>query len=533
MSIITAKGQFCEEKTTISHHVPNSEYKLASGVQPDKYMNQAGLSDHDPEYHCDMGSSHYYRPKIRHKLSHLTSRITSAKGHKDRIQKNDVHDILSYADYKIPPELVIHEHLITTCFALGHGVFSMSESSILALAGNLAGSLAGSLAESLVGVLMVSPTEKLLQIKSSCMAASVMKYIQEQTIIDMLKHNQVLKMSHNHIKDFEIKASEPLEYLRHMDLSDNLISEFHVNMSSMKNLDYLDLSSNKLSSLSSTTISQLNEIAALHDKKTLTIDIGGNNLLCTCDTMDFVKWVLHSHPTNIMFVNSDHYTCTDRYSKQVTLHDLSLFALIVGCYKAYLLYVVIVIIIIVVSVYAYKRRYQLRHLWYKIRKRCQHRDYNQQQHKYDAFVCFHRDDSNWIESEVRERLKHFKIVYGEEEVEFGESLPNVISKYIKESRRSILILSPSFVYSPNNSMFYANLIRENLMDTGNDTVIVVELKPLNRVGLDRTLAELMEHQEDNQDAQAFFWERLVDALQHPCEELYDTPENDRTGLLHP
>ena len=56
------------------------------------------------------------------------------------------------------------------------------------------------------------------------------------------------------------------------------------------------------------------------------------------------------------------------------------------------------------------------------------------------------------------------------------------------------------------------------------------------LGLDRTLKELMEHRlclewkEDNQDAQDFFWERLVDALQAPCEELFDTPD-DRTGLI--
>ena len=347
-------------------------------------------------------------------INYLMNLIAEIHGHKDRIQKNDAHDMLSCADYKLRPELLSVIRAYLTCFALE--LFSMPESTVSML--NFAhkpslltleslGTLVG--AGILAGPLVETLTEKFLRSKSACVGASVMK--------------------------------------------------FHVDMSRMKNLEYLDLSSNKLSSLPSNTISQLN------DKKTLTIDIGDNNLICTCDTMGFLKWVLHSHLTNIQFSNGNGYTCTDRHSKQVALHELSLFALIVGCYIPYLLYVVIVILIAVGIVYAFKRRYQLRHLWYKIRKRCQHKDYNQQQHKYDAFVCFHRDDSSWIESEVKERLKHFKIVYGEEEVEFGQSLPNVISQYIKESRRSILTLSPAFVDSQNNSItkYYANLIRENLM----------------------------------------------------------------------
>ena len=648
MCTIIVKSQLCEEDTIIARHGSFLERHFARKRLPvDIYMNEARSTDHDPEDHCDIGSSHCNRPN---KLSHLMNLIAEAHGHKDRIQKNDVHDILSCADYKglyrrRPQKLLFVIRAFLTCFVLlrndtcnifaheckmtqqlstADGQYScrlfntlflwhfdkLSEDdtdmtthssatclvlpsfrdfdkidmSALNISGNIVIfgnsddrplcfhsnyslqdiNLSGSVppgyptehnffqvyyrdlsamywyfyGENLYLVIPCSAKNKSSSKFPSHNNYVMIKYTQEETIIDTPRDTEVLNMSHNRIKDFEINASVPLEYLRHMDLSDNLISEFHVNMSSMTNLEYLDLSSNKLSSLSSTTITQLNEIAALHDKKTLTIDIGGNNLLCTCDTMDFVKWVLHSHPTNIKFVNGDHYTCTDRHSKQVTFHELSLFALIVGCCIAYLLYVVIGIIIIVVGVYAFKRRYRLCHLWYKIRKRCQHRDYNQQQHKYDAFVCFHKDDSNWIESEVKERLKRFKIVYGEEEVEFGQSLPNVISQYIKESHRSILILSPAFVYSQNNSMFYANLIRENLMDTGNDTVIVVKLKPLNHVGLDRTLAELMEHRlclewkEDNQDAQDYFWEQLLDALQRPCEELYDTPQNDRTRLLH-
>ena len=79
-----------------------------------------------------------------------------------------------------------------------------------------------------------------------------------------------------------------------------------------------------------------------------------------------------------------------------------------------------------------------------------------------------------------------------------------------------------------------SIVEEKLKFTGNDILIIVMLKPLNRVGLDRTLKKLMEHRlclewkDHNQDAQNFFWEKLIDAIQAPREELYDAPSNERT-----
>ena len=365
-------------------------------------------------------------------------------------------------------------------------------------------------------------------------------------LIDTPLNTKVLNMSHNRLKVLDIRTSAPLKYLLRIDVSDNLITEFHVNMSSMRNLEYLDLSNNNLSALSSTTISQLNDIAGASDKQNLTIDIGGNNLRCTCDTKDFVEWVLQSHSTNIRFVNMDTYKCTDSDSKQIVLQELSVFASL-GCYwsyyKQYILRVLIVTCIAVICVImfcVYKLRFRLRYLCYKICKkfkRTQHTAYNQQ-HTYDAFICFDRADSKWIDSKVKARLEHLKIRYGEEDIEPGQDIPDAISQYIRESRRSILVLSPDFVNPqrrPNFNMHYARMIRDKLMNTGNDIVIIVELKSLKDVGLDITLTELMEHHlclKWDEQEQDIFWEWLVDALQAPCEELYDIPERDTNRLLH-
>ena len=361
---------------------------------------------------------------------------------------------------------------------------------------------------------------------------TTIEFTQGKTIIDVPLNTKVLNKSHNRIDHFGMNASASWEFLLHIDISDNLITEFHVNMSSMINLKYLDLSNNKLSALSSTTISQLNEIAAASEEHTLTIDIGGNNLLCTCDTNDFVKWVLRSHPTNIHFVNVDDYKCTDSYSEHIPLQEISVFTSFdyLICTLRYYKLCLMVSVAAIIFRFVYKRRYWLCHLLYRIFKWFHYTDDNQQQHTHDAFICFDKADRDWIDFEMKEHLKHLKMLkirYGEQDVGFGQNIHNAIFQYIRESRRSILVLSPAFVHSPSN-VYYADMIREKLIDTGDDSVIVVELKPLNREGLANTaLAELMKPHsclkwnENNQQEQDIFWERLVIALQTPCiKSLY-------------
>ena len=142
-------------------------------------------------------------------------------------------------------------------------------------------------------------------------------------------------------------------------------------------------------------------------------------------------------------------------------------------------------------------------------KKLKKRTYNQRDHEYDAFICYDRADSDWVNYEAKRYLRQFKIVYGEEDVEYEQNVHQAAHQYITESHRSNLVLSPDFVNSPN-SMYNTSIVEEKLKFTGNDILIIVRLKPLNRVGLDGTLKGLMERglclewKDHNQDAQNFF-----------------------------
>ena len=113
-----------------------------------------------------------------------------------------------------------------------------------------------------------------------------------------------------------------------------------------------------------------------------------------------------------------------------------------------------------------------------------------------------------MDYEAKCHLKQFKIVYDEEDIEFGQIMHQAVCDYIQKSQRSILVLSPNSVNSPN-TLYNMHIVEEKLMFTGNDILIIVKLKPLNRMGLDKTLSELMAHRvclelkDNNQDAQEF------------------------------
>ena len=360
----------------------------------------------------------------------------------------------------------------------------------------------------------------------------------QDSFISTVRSVEYIDLSYNEIEHVGQDKLTTLENLQYLDLSHNSINEFMVNVSNLKRLEFLDLSSNDLTSIPEFTFSQLNQVAMSNSSRNLSINFGSNNLICTCATKDFVNWVLHSHPSNLILVDMHQYNCTNRYSNQVPLHSVTMQMLYLECYESIIYGCIGTLsgIILVLMLLAYKRRFYLRHKLYKWNKKLKKRSYNQRHHEYDAFICYDRADSDWVDYEAKRYLKQFKIVYGEEDIEFGQNIPQAVCDHIEKSQRSILVLSPNSVNSPN-TLYNMHIVEEKLKFTGNDILIIVKLKPLNRVGLDKTLSELMEHRlclewkENNQDAQEFFWERLSDAIEAPCEEFYDAPANERAALI--
>ena len=115
--------------------------------------------------------------------------------------------------------------------------------------------------------------------------------------------------------------------LETLNLSSNSLQTLSVDIRNLSVLSYIDLSGNKISSLSQDMITQLSVQAAKLHNTSLKIDLSHMTLLCTCNERYFTDWVL-SGPNNVVFVNFYDYVCLNEASNEVPFHragQLSIF----------------------------------------------------------------------------------------------------------------------------------------------------------------------------------------------------------------
>ena len=346
----------------------------------------------------------------------------------------------------------------------------------------------------------------------------------EDTFLETIVSLVAIDLSHNRIKHLTQNQFSNLVNLRQLDLSNNLIEECSVDLSHSSELEFLDLSSNNLYSFPQLTMDKLNQIALSNTTRTLRVSIHNNNLFCICNTIDFVKWVQFLHSSNLVFVDASRYVCTRQNSDRVALHRVKIWHLYWECYDNAITALLTVIAGLLLLVYI--KRFYWRYQWYMFNKTWRRKTYNQTDHKYDALVCYDHADKKWIDRKMKTRLKKYNICYCDEDIVPGESVPEKIYQFIAESRKCIVVLSKKSVKSQNN-MFHIHMIKEKLIATGNDVVILIKLDSLP-VGLDETLKLLMETRlcltwhDCDEYAQKLFWEQFIDAIGAPFREFYDS-----------
>ena len=150
-----------------------------------------------------------------------------------------------------------------------------------------------------------------------------------------------------------------------LNLSFNAMSKFNVAIGHMKKLSILDLSYNQLVQLNLKTRSALNQMqtGSIH------VHLIGNNLICSCETLDFLKWMHNSR--NIHFVKKRNYTCSFGTKTSVLFDELDtiLQQLEKQCSPYTLIIVLMTTLIIVIMTTTFSRilyrfRWKLRYMYY-------------------------------------------------------------------------------------------------------------------------------------------------------------------------
>ena len=339
-----------------------------------------------------------------------------------------------------------------------------------------------------------------------------------------------VNLAGNLVQDIPYNRFSALARLQTLNLSNNILESFVVNIQNLKRLSFIDLSGNKITALSADMIDQFSSLAAELQNSSLKIDLSKNSLLCTCNVRHFTEWIL-SQPHNIEFVDFQEYMCWNDEFKPVPFHGLhkqTTFSCLSK--KAYIgigvgsgALVTILIVLLIIRIYS--KRWWFRYQYFiasKLWRDKQRKELESHEFRYDLFVAYNRHDKHSVDETLQPKLETeygIRLCLHERDFELGGVIPEQIIDCIESSRKTLLILSPNFVRS-TWCKFEMRMAHAKLFRSGHDVLLLAILKPLNGVEITKTLKALLEEKtyvewSEDQYGQKLFWAKLISALNIP------------------
>ena len=341
-----------------------------------------------------------------------------------------------------------------------------------------------------------------------------------------------IRLSNNEISTLPPKLLSNAKSLQILDLSHNIITNYIVTLHDSCALRYLDLSSNRLQSISQETIQRLEKIQKLNN---LSVDLSGNQLDCTCATIFFLKWIQNSE---INFVKKNAYQCRFVNSRKRTFIDLSsiLDELKHDCFSHLPTTISMTVSIATVFVLAitfmlYRFRWPIRYFYYlakwDIIKIMNPTKQNlQKNYKYSAFIAYAEKESIFVESEL---VYHLENITGRKlclpNRDFSPNLRTYanVATAIHNSKKIICIITEDFL-KDYWCMYQLQMAEEDRIEReDSDYIVFILFKSLTSEqlgGIHRSLFlfSLIEKRSyalfpEHEDDRPIFWRKLIDTVQ--------------------
>ena len=293
-----------------------------------------------------------------------------------------------------------------------------------------------------------------------------------------------------------------------VDLSTNLITAVDKNVKLLLNLQHLNLNSNQISSLNnflylvnmkSLKLAQnLINYAPVTFVKTLMesdldfLDISNNPFECSCAIKPFQDWILADQR---IYLEPSIYRCDgpDEY-KGISLTQVNL-----DCRSYFGLHMAIAascgLLVALMAILAWRYRWHLRYKifllcnWHRMRYDDVEREDEDfemvEVPRYDAFVSYAHESDNdleWVLNEMRPSLEEgpepIRLCIGHAR-DFlpGTNLFDSITDAIHQSRKTVVVLSPSYVDS-ELCYFETQHAWKRLIEEGRDVLILILLEPI-------------------------------------------------------
>nr|WBP49908.1 Toll-like receptor protein [Mimachlamys nobilis] len=340
-----------------------------------------------------------------------------------------------------------------------------------------------------------------------------------------LTHLKVLDLSWNRIQTVPKLLLKNQNELQILNISNNQLDTFDLLFGHMKGLEYLNLSHNQLQKLSGDNLRQIDRLT------NLTVNLFGNKLQCSCETLDFLKWLSDNKALFDHFIN---YECRFQNDTSMTFADFDkmLIDLKKSCYNytgliAGLTSSLVLIIAFIVSGIVYRYRWKLRYLYYVTKTR--YRGYtgleinNDTRHDYpyDAFISYCEQDGRFVRGDLLDNLETrsgLTLCLHQRDFIPGQDIAENITKAIHQSWKTVVVLSKNYLRS-YWCMYEFNMARmESIYSRGDKPVLLLvfydDVAPKE---LPLTLMDLIERKSyieypKDEQGNIVFWDKLAESV---------------------
>ena len=182
------------------------------------------------------------------------------------------------------------------------------------------------------------------------------------SFFNVFNNLETLFLSQNNITVLPYDIFNSSTFLRRLDLSKNKLETITFNTNPLVSLEYLDLRYNNFASLDAASIQRLNMLLTYESRnisptKQVDIKIKFNPFYCSCETVNFLKWLITLNET---------YTCTLN-SERKQIDKLSIQRAEYLCIKNIVItsssvLSLILLVLIIIAIYVIIRRRRLLHM---------------------------------------------------------------------------------------------------------------------------------------------------------------------------
>ncbi|CAH1790583.1 unnamed protein product [Owenia fusiformis] len=318
-----------------------------------------------------------------------------------------------------------------------------------------------------------------------------------------------------------------MNQVQFINISGNGINKLDVDLKNNRNLTLLNASSNFITHLTSSMMSQLEMIAA-QPNHTLIVDIQNNPLLCDCGQIEFIQWIKR---TKVMLHNFDDYSCfsgDDSYNiKTLVISELELrckmkmitITTVATC---------VVLFIFLVSLAIYAKRYRLEYLLLvskqfakrAIRTKKQADDYRK--FRYHGFLSYSSLDDFSVIIQIQKKMEEefgLRLAIHDRDFIPGKYIIENITNFVEVSRKVVIIMSNNYLES-RWCNFEFELSRNKRLDATYDAMVMIMLHDkddLNKAKISSSLKSYLGQKTylpwpKNSSQKPTFWLKLKEAL---------------------